>query len=55
MRSELTSFSTGVKIVEEGQTVMTHVKSVVFFAVSSPVGVSIGPLFASPYFIYVFF
>lgn len=38
----LLAFALGVKIVEEGQTVMTHVKAVVFFAISSPVGVSIG-------------
>ena len=32
----------GVKIVEENQTLLTHIRSVAFFATSSPVGVAIG-------------
>ena len=38
----LTYQLSGVKIVEEGQSLGMHLRSVIFFALSSPIGVAIG-------------
>eukprot|EP00116_Pleurobrachia_bachei_P016371 sb/3476633/ len=38
----LLAFALGVKIVDEGQTLAVHIRSVALFAISSPIGVAIG-------------
>jgi len=42
LHKTLLALALGVKIVEEGQSVGMHLRSVIFFALSSPIGVAIG-------------
>ncbi|KAL5266580.1 hypothetical protein ACHWQZ_G003829 [Mnemiopsis leidyi] len=42
LHKALLAFALGCKIVEESQSLQTHIRSVAFFACSSPIGVAIG-------------